>query len=315
MKLGFIYEHPTWSNGLIEAFSQRDIELELINVADLSFSTDIECFKNFDLAINRVNIMPSANRRPQVVFQTLHFLSWLELSGVRIINGSRAHFIGASKAMQNGIFSKLGLHHPEAIAIYRPEDALSAAEKIGYPVIIKPNIGGSGSGVSQFVSEEELRIAIQNKSIDLGVDRTGLVQQFIQSDGFVYRVEMLGGQLFYTIRQAIQEESFNYCAADGCSMENSGDTSKQSEFDFCATDGESRIQAFQPEKDVINDIKRILKESEADAGGVEYLMHVDRNLPCFYDINPYSNFVTDSESLLGFSAESRFVDYVLSQIN
>jgi hypothetical protein len=205
-KIAFLYEHPTWSNELLSAFARRGVELTPINVAELDFNTDVnDC--TFGSAVNRINIMPSSGRSPQIVFQTLHYLSWLEIAGVRVVNGARAHFIGASKAMQNGVFSMLGLAHPGAIAIYRPEDALSAAESIGYPVIIKPNIGGSGSGVARYNSKEELHDAIRFRSLDLGVDRSGLVQQFIESDGYVYRVEILGDKLFYSIRQPINEGS------------------------------------------------------------------------------------------------------------
>ena len=109
----------------------------------------------FDCAINRINIMPSAARNPNIVFHTLHYLNWLELTGVRVINGARSHFIGASKVMQNGVFSSLGLAHPRAMAIYRQQDVLAAAEAVGYPVIVKPNIGGSGSGIAFYADKHE----------------------------------------------------------------------------------------------------------------------------------------------------------------
>jgi glutathione synthase/RimK-type ligase-like ATP-grasp enzyme len=309
MNIAFLYEHPSWSDTLLEAFQAKAIELKKINVAELSFETEIKGNEKFDLAINRINIMPSEKRKPEVVFQALHYLNWLELSGVHVVNGARSHFIGASKAMQNGIFSSLGLHCPKAIAIYRVEDSVSAAEKIGYPVIIKPNLGGSGAGVAKYDNFAELRAALKIKSVDLGVDRTGIVQEYIESDGFVYRIEILGDQLFYSIRQPIQEGSFNYCAADGCSADMK-QVEESDPFDFCVIGEESRIEVYKPERAILDNVIKIIKSCSADVGGVEFLLDKKSGLPCYYDFNPYSNFVSNGESLLGFSPEQKYISFI-----
>ncbi len=105
MKIALLYEHPTWSNQLIQCFRKNGIELKLLNIDELIFDTG-QLDMDFDLLINRVNIMPCEQRDSAVVFHTLHFLNWLELTNVHIINGARAHYTGSSKAVQNGIFSK-----------------------------------------------------------------------------------------------------------------------------------------------------------------------------------------------------------------
>ena len=318
MTIAFLYEHPEWSSQLLEAFSSREIELTKINIADLAFDTSIA--PEFDVAINRINIMPSAQRDPKIAFQTLHYLNWLEIMGVHVINGAMAHGVGASKVMQNGVFAQLGLRHPRGIAIYRIDDALTAAEEIGYPVIIKPNVGGSGAGIGLYNNREELEQAVKLKSIDLGVDRTGLVQQYIESDGYVYRVEILGEELFYSIRQQIQQGSFNYCAADGCATEEAETSTasempeadqNQDEFDFCAVSAEDRIERFTPPDDVVKAISSVINLGGADLGGVEYFIEQESGEPCYYDFNPYSNFVSNGEQLLGFSPEHKYIDFVM----
>ena len=313
MQIAFLYEHPEWSKALLEAFSGCGIELVPVNVADLVFDTSSR--PRFDAAINRINIMPSAETDPRVVFQVMHYLSWLEISGTRVINGAMSHTIGSSKVMQNGVFASLGLRHPKGIAIYRPADAPDAARKIGYPVIVKPNIGGSGSGVALFETEKDLEQAVANRSLDLGIDRSGLVQQYIQSDGYVYRIEMLGDQLFYSIRQKIQEGTFNYCAADGCST--AGEESTQDnevetdDFDFCVINGGDRIKVFDPPGPVIDTVNSIVRRCQADLGGVEYFIEASTGEPVYYDFNPYSNFVSNGSELLGFIPENRYIEYVM----
>ena len=304
MKLGFIHEHPTWSEALLQAFDDAGVSIHPVNVGELAFDATHDDIP-FDIAVNRVNIMPSAERSPWVAFHTQHYLGYLESRGIPVINGSRAHFAGASKAVQNGIFQRLGLNYPEAVAVYRPGDVPAAAERIGYPLMVKPNIGGSGAGIQKFDNVGELELAVRNKLVDFGIDGTGLVQRFAPSDGFVYRVEMLGDELFYAIRQPVAEGSFNYCAADGCSTEeNAG------ELDFCVVDAGDRIQPLDPPAHIVADVGRIIRAAGADLGGVEYFLDPDSGQPCYYDFNPYSNFVTDGERLLGFSPEKRFVDFV-----
>lgn len=300
MKIGFLFEHPTWSQSLIECFAEHGCEVVPVNIADLAFDTDRASF-DFDLCVNRINMMPSAGRHPSVAAHTLHFLHWLEASGIEVINGAKAHFVGASKAVQNGIFERLGLGCPKSVAIHSPADALQAAERVGYPVIVKPNIGGSGSGIAKFETADELQEAVENGALDLGIDGTGLIQEYVPSDGYVYRVEILGGELFYGIRQKAVEDQFNYCAADGCSVS--------------LGDDEGRIETHDVPADILQQVIAICDAANADVGGVEYFIRADSGAPCFYDFNPYSNFVGEGEALFGFSPEQRFVDFVLAKTN
>ncbi|MEJ2177730.1 MAG: hypothetical protein P8Y12_07215 [Gammaproteobacteria bacterium] len=148
------------------------------------------------------------------------------------------------------------------------------------------------------------------------------MQRYIRSDGFVYRVEVLGDELFYSIKQPVIAGEFNYCAADGCSTDTNeqatavehhfgGDT----DFDFCVLDDAGGIQIHEPPSMVLDNVVRIIKACHADFGGVEYFIDTDTGQPCYYDFNPYSNFVSDGENLLGFSPEERFADFVCLILN
>lgn len=312
MKIALLYEHPTWSNQLIQCFRKNGIELKLLNIDELIFDTG-QLDMDFDLLINRVNVMPTEQRDSAVVFHTLHFLNWLELTSVQIINGARAHYTGSSKAVQNGIFAKLRLDFPDAIAIYKVDDALTAAEKIGYPLIVKPNIGGSGSGVKKYNNPDELQQDITNRSLKLGVDRSGLVQEYIESDGYIYRIEILGNQLFYAIKQRMIADQFNYCAADGCHIVEEP-LKREGGLDFCAANPSAHIELFNPPNDIVAKVVSIIQEAKADVGGVEFLLNQKTGQPCFYDFNPYSNFVSHGTRLLGFSPEQRYVDFIKAKI-
>jgi biotin carboxylase len=109
------------------------------------------------------------------------------------VNGSRCFRHEISKALQLTNLEKLGLPYPKAWVINHPSQALAAAEAIGYPVVIKPNIGGSGAGIERFNSNKELRAAVEANRLYFGIDSTALVQEaFTARDGIITRVEVLG---------------------------------------------------------------------------------------------------------------------------
>src|SRR5260370_26142715 len=99
------------------------------------------------------------------IFYTLNYLKHLEDKGVRVVNGSRAFTHETSKALQLGLLGRLGLPYPKARVINHASQAVSAAEAVGYPLIVKPNIGGSGAGIKRFSSREELQTAVGVRSL------------------------------------------------------------------------------------------------------------------------------------------------------
>src|SRR5213082_211946 len=111
------------------------------------------------------------------IFYTLNYLAHLEAKGVRVVNGYRSFAHEISKAQQLTNLEKLGLPYPKAHVINHPAQALAAAEAIGYPVVLKPNIGGSGAGIERFSSPEQLRAAVDASRLYFGIDSTALVQE------------------------------------------------------------------------------------------------------------------------------------------
>ncbi len=297
-RVGLIYEHPTWSLELIRRFEARDVELETLDVGATAGCTATEAAASSRGAverwINRVNALPSAGRPPSVVAATGHTLLDLELGGHRVINGHRAWSIGASKRAQGALFTRLGLATPDSIPITGPAEAPGAAEELGYPVLIKPNVGGSGSGIERFDAAGDLRDAVAEGRVTLGIDGTGLVQRIVEpADGMVHRIEMLGRELFYATDQLVDPGVFNYCAADGCAVDGG-------------------IALASPDQQVIDAAAAVLAAAEAQVGGVEYLIDGATGQPCFFDLNPYSNFVAGRDDELGFDPIERYLDHVLA---
>jgi D-alanine-D-alanine ligase-like ATP-grasp enzyme len=172
---------------------------------------------------------------------------------------------------------------------------MRAAKGLACPILVKPNVGGSGTGILKFDGLDELALTVEAGALDMGIDHTALVQECLPARGKeIIRVEILGGEYLYAIRLPIAEDSFNYCPADGCNVDNP---------DLAA-------EAYSPPVEVVAEAQRILAASGADLGSVEYLVNERDGHVYYYDINPLSNFVADAPSVIGFDPIINFVDYI-----
>ncbi len=287
-----LHEHPSWSRSLLARLAERDVEVVPIDVGDPGAAARaLAGGRSFDRWLNRVNAMPSDGRPPSVVAATGHLLLALELRGERVVNGHRVWAIGGSKAAQVELFRRAGLAAPDGVAVNEPAAIPAAADEVGYPLLVKPNVGGSGAGILRFDDAGELAVALAAGAIDLGVDRTGLVQRVVEpADGLVHRIEMLGHDPFYATDQVTRAGMFNYCAADGCGVE--------------------AIDVVPPEDDVVGEARAVMTAAGADVAGLEYLVDGDGRR-VYIDFNPYSNVLAGRDDELGFDPLDRYIDHVL----
>lgn len=294
MEIGLIYEHPTWSQHMIDLLRSRGHTVRELGVASHSWDASADP-PQCDVWVNRINAMPSDPLTATVTMSSArNLMTWLATHGCNVMNGARAHQLGASKIAQAALFRRAGLVAPATLPIRSPEEAFRAASIVGFPVVTKPNAGGSGRGVQRYDSPGELRAAIDRGSVDLGPDHTAIVQPWIESaDGGLYRIEMIDGELLYTTRQDLVDGWFNYCAADGCS-----------------TSGTGAIDLCSPAPDVIAGARRVALVAEASMGSVEYIVDATTGSPTFVDFNPFSNLVSGMDAQLGFSPTERMVEAI-----
>ena len=219
----------------------------------------------------------------------------------RSLNGLRAYEHELSKARQLSLLSGLGIRHPRTIVIADPADAPAAADEIGYPVLVKPNIGGSGAGIRSFATRDEL----DGARLEPSLDGTLLVQEHIPAAGdAVVRVEVLGGELLYAIRLLLAPGSFNLCPADYCDLPGIADG---------VSGRGAPIEAFEPPDEVVDAVVRIADAGGLDLGGVEYLVDSRTGDAVFYDVNALSNFVANASEVIGFDPFANLVDLIAAR--
>jgi D-alanine-D-alanine ligase-like ATP-grasp enzyme len=253
------------------------------------------------LLVNRMS--PSAWTRGHAgaIFHSLHYLAWLDGIGANVLNGYDAYRIELSKAAQCALFASVGVRHPRTRVANSPAAAVDAAGDLRFPVLVKPNIGGSGAGIMSFDTHDELATA----ELVPGLDGTLLVQEQLPAAGeAIVRVEVLDGELLYAIRLLLAPGSFNLCPADYCELPGIEDR---------VSPGGLPIERYEPPDEIVDDAKRIISAAGIDVGGVEYLVDARDGEAYFYDVNALSNFVANAPEVIGFDPFVDLVDFILAR--
>jgi cyanophycin synthetase len=99
--------------------------------------------------------------------------------------------IASDKDETNRILADLGLPVPEQHLVYGPADAVRAANRVGYPVVVKPLNANHGRGVSLDLGDDEhVEIAFEKA---LEHSRGVLVEKF--ATGFDHRILVINGEV------------------------------------------------------------------------------------------------------------------------
>jgi hypothetical protein len=310
--LAFFYEHPQWFNPIYAELERRGTPFTKIHAPDHFYAAG-ENAPSFRVLFNRMS--PSADRREHgsAIYHTLAWIGQLELQGIRVLNGSNAFRYEVSKALQLSLLSSLGIPYPKSRVIHDPRHAVAAAEGLRYPVVVKPNVGGSGAGIIRFNSPAELQAAIDAGTLHLGFDHIGLVQEFIPArGGHITRVETLGGKYLYAINVHITGETFDLCPADICQTARG-----ESLANACVIEGAKaglKVEGYTPPPFVIAAIESIVAAAQIDVGGIEYIIDDRDGQIYYYDVNALSNFVADAQRVIGFNPFINLADFLEAEV-
>jgi hypothetical protein len=310
-QLGILYEHPAWFEKLFAELDRRGFAYTKLLAPD-HFYDPAAASAGYRVLFNRMS--PSAFKRDHGsgILYTLAYLGEAESRGARVINGTLAYRYEISKALQLSLLRSLGLLGPKSRVIHNSKHAAEASDGLRFPVVIKPNVGGSGAGVVRFDSREQLAAASREGRIELGFDHVGLVQEFIPArGGHITRVETLNGKFLYAIKVHLSGETFNLCPADICQTEG-GEALNGACVVEPATAG-LKVEGYTPPAPVIGAVERIVQAAGIDVGGVEYIVDDRDGSLYYYDVNALSNFVADAPRVIGFDPFVNLADYLIEE--
>src|ERR1700751_471570 len=188
--IAIYFEHPEWFRPLFAELERHGVAYTKLDAGCHSY--DAIAPVTYRLLFNRMSASAYLRGHTQAIFFTRDFLSRAETAGTRVINGSEAFSYEISKAAQLSLLNSLGIPFPRSRVVNCVEQLKQHSESIGFPLIVKPNIGGRGRGIVRVESMAELDGAIDARQIDLGIDSTALIQEFIPArNGQINRVETL----------------------------------------------------------------------------------------------------------------------------
>jgi len=307
--IAIYHEHQDWFRPLFNELDRRGTPYIRIDARRHRFDIG-KPDGEFSLVFNRMSPSAYIRGNGNGIFYTLQYLANLERAGTRVINGHHAFTVETSKTLQLSLLEGLKLPYPRSRVINHSSQALAAAHGLRYPIVIKANIGGSGAGIRKFAGEADLAKAVQLGELDLGIDYTALVQEFIPAlDGHITRVEVVGGKYLYAIKVFFSGESFDLCPADICKT-TTGDELVRTACPVDAPKNNLRVEGYAPPPQIVKQVELIMQTAQIDVGGVEYITDSRDGKLYYYDINALSNFVAEGPRVVGFDPHERLAAYL-----
>ncbi|WP_284164128.1 cyanophycin synthetase [Frigidibacter sp. SD6-1] len=213
---------------LVYEYRQRDVGLDagalairlLMHLlpADLKAKVDYEFDPEFDFAAELKSFVLSAQRREfgpstgsLVKAAEERDIPWIRLNNNSLVQFGHGKFqqriqatitsqtkhiaveISCDKEDTHNMLNDLGLPVPQQRLVYSPRDAVRAARRIGYPVVVKPLDGNHGRGVSINLTEDAQVEVAFGEAREQSKSRGILVEQFIT--GMDHRMLVVNGEL------------------------------------------------------------------------------------------------------------------------
>ncbi|MDB5476380.1 MAG: alpha-L-glutamate ligase [Phenylobacterium sp.] len=296
--LAVFYEHPQWFEALFRTLDRRGVDWVPIGIQSHTFDP-ADTALPAPVILNRLAMSSFLRQEEHALFYSQAVLGHWAALGARVINGAGVLAYDTNKARQLSLFRAAGLDIPKTRVAHRRADVPRLAAEIGYPVIVKVNVGGSGAGVIRYDSAEELAAAVADRLTPVGVDGVALVQEYVPArDARVLRCEVLDGKLIYALALDGAGSTFDLCPAEVCMVDKPTIT----------------ISEFKPPAEITAAVERVAKLSGLDVGGIEYMIDDRDGRAKFYDLNALSNFVAKPLEVLGWDPHELLVDYLEREI-
>jgi hypothetical protein len=308
------YEHPDWFRPLFTELERRGVPHRRVDAGRFQFDPAEDAATPAPLVFNRMSPSAWKRGRAHAILYTLHYLRHLERARVPLVNGVRAFTVETSKALQISIIRQLGLLAPRTRVVNHPTMLPEAAVELAFPLVVKPNIGGSGAGIVRFETLDELEAAVEQDLVPLSVDGILLLQEFHPPrDGSIVRVETLEQRYLYGIRVHIEDGAgYDLCPADIC-RDVRGQTLESAACPAGAARAGLTVEGYEPSAQVKDEVQRIAAFSHLDVGGIEYLESSRDGQRYYYDVNALSNFVADPVRVVGFDPTVKLVDALVAR--
>lgn len=176
----FLYD----ANTLPEEYSRRR-DQEEINLPEIEELTS----KGYTIWMNR--IYPS-EAGEKLINKGLNAVSWLSARNYTTINPLPACIADYDKKFAFDAMEKWKVHTPKTEILSKDLNLEYLKEKYGFPLIIKPNTGGTSLGVKKINSPSELEKTLKSEEV---FSKENIVQKFVKPiENYDVRVGVINGE-------------------------------------------------------------------------------------------------------------------------
>lgn len=289
-KIHVLHENAEWVAPLEAALCEQGLPYEIWFLDE--GSVDLDAPPPEGVFYNRMSAS-SHTRGHRFAPELTHVvLNWLERSGRRVVNSSRALYLEISKVAQYAALERAGIRVPRTIAAVGRDKVLEAAQRFGEdPFILKPNRGGKGLGVQLFQSMDALATFLDAPGEAGPIDGVWLVQEYVRPEApFITRCEFIGGRFFYAV-EVDASQGFELCPADVCAVDDA----------LCPI---GEVPAPAPKFRILDGFDHPILERYAsflakngiEVAGIEFIRRVDGAIVT-YDVNTNTNYNAQAEAV------------------
>jgi hypothetical protein len=285
-KIYVLHENAEWVVPLEAAFREQGLPYELWFLDE--GSVDLDAPPPEGVFYNRMSAS-SHTRGHRFAPELTHVvLNWLERSGRRVVNSSRALYLEISKVAQYAALERAGIRVPRTIAAVGRDKVLDAAARFGDEAfILKPNRGGKGLGVQLFQSIDALAAFLDAPGEASPIDGLWLVQEYVRPKApFITRCEFIGGRFLYAV-EVDASQGFELCPADVCAVD-----------DALRPSGQALAPRFRIldgfDEPILERCARFLAGNGIEVAGIEFIRRADGAIVT-YDVNTNTDYNAQAE--------------------
>lgn len=237
-----------------ELLKSRGHEVQRHDIRESS-SSDLE---HYDVVLNRV-YASVANRDPGSNIKTLQSLKELEDMGVLCVNSLGATQCDYSKYLSSLAMNQHDVPNPMTLHISRLDrgrEVSDAVSQIGFPFVLKRDMGGRGNDIIKIEHEDNLEEILQDihiKAQKEGYDNGFVIQEFLRNiRPYDVRIGVVDGALCSAYSRTLIPHGGNDCwFASVSSGSEMGDYIPSKEEIDLARSASKAIGAYYNEVDMI----------------------------------------------------------------
>lgn len=161
----------------------------------------LEQLRRYDIVHNLVGPSMIKHQREFGLRAYLLLLECLELCGAWVVNSTKSARADYDKAYAANSLTEAHVSTPVTHRVESEAVAMIHAGSMGFPLVVKPSMGGRGEDVYKVSSMEELVLAFRSIQPTMGCV---LLQRFVVSDlTYDYRVCVCGGDVIFASKRSL----------------------------------------------------------------------------------------------------------------